>query len=351
MTRGDHELNTECIPPRDVAFPTVGQIDVEYFVFAGGGAKGLAFLGSMIVIEEYMRSKLIIQKHIKGSIGTSIGCIFALACVTEMKCKDMFKLVFEEHILDNLQPDLDLNRLCVEYGLDNGEKLKKVIILLLETCFPEQCQMHAGFAKSITLQDLHRHTGKTLICTCTDVSTCSVVYLSHDTVPHMPVWMALLASMSIPLLFKPVCFDGHMYVDGGVLENLAVNAFPIEKSLVFRFASKASVQTDTQLLEVGVHEYIYRIFACAMDHRESDSLRNEPRISMQEFRIITVDCGNLRTIEFVPSISQQMNAVMRGMLSTHHGMWRTRLGIMFQKSMPRVTHKQLNQICNSNAAI
>lgn len=50
-------------------------------------------------------------------------------------------------------------------------------------------------------------------------------WLNHIETPNLSVALAMRMSASIPFFFEPVEFEGHLFVDGGLVRNLPVDAF------------------------------------------------------------------------------------------------------------------------------
>lgn len=77
----------------------------------------------------------------------------------------------------------------------------------------------------ITLQELYEKTGNELVVTATCVNRRMQRFFHRNHHPDMPVVTAVRMSMSIPLFFVPLKFDGDYYVDGGLLNNFPLWVF------------------------------------------------------------------------------------------------------------------------------
>jgi len=77
----------------------------------------------------------------------------------------------------------------------------------------------------ITLQELYEKTGNELVVTATCVNRRMQRFFHRAHHPDMPVVMAVRMSMSIPLFFVPIKFEGDYYVDGGLLNNFPLWVF------------------------------------------------------------------------------------------------------------------------------
>lgn len=66
---------------------------------------------------------------------------------------------------------------------------------------------------SLTFADLHKTTRKKLVVVSTDVNG-NPKYFSVETDPNVTVSLAIMSSISIPSVFKPVTIEGKTYYDG-----------------------------------------------------------------------------------------------------------------------------------------
>jgi predicted acylesterase/phospholipase RssA len=79
-----------------------------------------------------------------------------------------------------------------------------------------------SWLKELTNNQTMKDCTTRLITVTSDLTTGSIVTFdsSDPTIADMPVWQAIVPSMSIPLIFPPFL---DRYEDGGVMDNLAVN--------------------------------------------------------------------------------------------------------------------------------
>lgn len=151
----------------------------------GGGARGFIHLGVL---------KGLYERNIKLDIiaGTSAGAIagvFASAGIDPEKTKDILKSkrVFGYSKLS-----------WPRDGLFSLDGLRKVIEKEIQYTQFEELPIP-------------------LIVTVSNLSTGRVEYIEKG-----PLIDAVLASSSIPVVFKPMTMNGHKYSDGGLLDNLPV---------------------------------------------------------------------------------------------------------------------------------
>ncbi len=180
-------------------------------VLSGGGARGLAHIGVLKVLEE----NGLTPDYISGaSMGAIIGGIYASG-TTVKQMEDFVKDFVFGNVLDKKYPlyrvqklektnikfmkyfsvGISLNYLARKKALDSGRKVQYMLKQLIgDVCFDK---LKIPFA-----------------CTATDILSGKRVVLNKGK-----VYMAVRASMSIPLVFEPVRYGDMLLVDGGVASN------------------------------------------------------------------------------------------------------------------------------------
>ena len=102
------------------------------------------------------------------------------------------------------------------------------------------------------------------------------------------------------------------------------------------------------LLDTGLPVYIQRLFVCAMEGREQRHIENALQ-TMYRYRVIDIACGTTETLQFDLSPKQQLNTVLHGMLSAHNGMWRARLGMLYDISAKSPDKAKTEQVLNKDS--
>ena len=144
----------------------------------------------------------------------------------------------------------DLTRLQSAYGVDDGAGLRRALRLQLEA-------MDLG--ASITFRKLYELTnGKKLVVCATDLVTCEPRYFGYDTTPDLAVIKALYMSCTLPFVFAPATFRGHLHVDGGLSDNLpaAVWAGEDERALSVDVHRRTEERVD------GLAQYAAALIRC-----------------------------------------------------------------------------------------
>lgn len=152
---------------------------------SGGGARGLAHIG---VLEVFAEAGLNFQAVAGTSMGAIVGALFAAG-----------KTPAEILSIARRTPWLGLLGLSPREGIFSRRKLKEFLAEYLPPSFA----------------DLKRP----LAVTAVDVLTGRLLFLTHGDLPS-----AVLASAAYPGLLAPVEREGRLLFDGGVLDNLPVDA-------------------------------------------------------------------------------------------------------------------------------
>lgn len=185
---------------------------------SGGGAKGLAHIGVLKVLEEAG----IKVDYIAGtSMGSIVGGLYAIGYTPEQLKKITNEMDWEE-VLSDITPRKSIS-------IDEKDKEYKYITKLPFKGFSVglPAGVIVGQQLSMKLSELtwRVHHIKNFDdfqipfrCVATDIVNGKSVEFKEGNLAD-----ALRASMSIPSAFAPMEIDGELYVDGGVLKNFPVS--------------------------------------------------------------------------------------------------------------------------------
>lgn len=152
-------------------------------VLSGGGARGVAHVGVLKALEEW-------GLNFSAVAGTSAGSIVAALHAHGYYADEIFKIIEQVSIFSSVRPSWSGPGLLTMDGF--RELLKKYL--------PDN-----SFEK----------LKKPLTIAATDIRKGEVHYFtSGELIP------AIISSCSIPGIFSPVSFNGNVYVDGGIVDNL-----------------------------------------------------------------------------------------------------------------------------------
>lgn len=214
---------------------------------AGGGVKGASHIGVIKALQEN-------NIEIGYIGGTSIGAIVASLYAMNYNTEEMMKLFkyFAKYIM-KVNPkyywtNVRSKRNFMGYGLLSGENTENAI---------------SGCAELKGIKNITDFEIPIVIPTVDIINSKKYVFTNHEYdenftedayIRDITIAKAVRASSSYPGVFAPTMFNGHKFVDGGVIDNLPaqeVRKLGAEKVLSIRFSSKS--ETDPKnLMEVAL---------------------------------------------------------------------------------------------------
>lgn len=190
--------------------------EIKNLVFEGGGVKGVAYSGAINVLSEKK-----ILEQVEKVAGNSAGAITAGLLALRYSASEIEKIIFDMDF-KSFEDDKNYRRVKSEYGLYEGDVFLNWMTGLITD---------KGLDGKATFADFEKAGCRDLVVFSTDLYTQSLQKFSFEETPDTIVAEAIRASMSIPLFFKAWTFSNkkpndHIYVDGGVLLNFPIHAFP-----------------------------------------------------------------------------------------------------------------------------
>lgn len=156
---------------------------------SGGGARGFAHIGVLAALQE----KGVAIDYVAGA---SMGAIMAAQHAAGFSIDEMIAATHKGYVERRGLPDYTIPRVALNSGRKTVRKLK------------------AMFGNRM-IEDLP----VPYFAMAADLRTAETVVLESG-----PLWQAGRISTSVPGLLPPVAHDGRLLVDGGVLDNLPVEA-------------------------------------------------------------------------------------------------------------------------------
>ena len=224
-------------------------------VLSGGGARGIAHIGVLKVLEEVG----IEPDYITGtSMGAVIGALYAIGYRSDQLEKIVLEQDWDLLLLDKiLRKDISIEekkyderyigklpivnyKIVVPAGLVNGQRISKLFT-------------------DLTISALHINDFNKLRtpfrCIATDIETGEAVVIDSGFLPE-----AMRTSMSIPSAFTPVKANGKLLVDGGLSRNLpAIDAIEMGADIVIavdvssKLYKKEELQSLVKIMEQSVN--------------------------------------------------------------------------------------------------
>ncbi len=161
-------------------------------VLSGGGGLGLAHIGALKILEK--------EYDFDFYSGVSAGAIVSAAHACGYLAEEISEIIHSQNFFK-----LSFDFSGSNFGILRGKKVFK----LIEETFQQK-----------TFEDLEK-TGKKLFIYATDFQTGKKVEISSGRIDK-----AVMASLSVPIIFEPFKHEGQWLTDGGLSGN-----FPIEESL------------------------------------------------------------------------------------------------------------------------
>jgi NTE family protein len=150
---------------------------------SGGGARGIVHLGVIKALEEF---GVVISQLSGTSAGAIVGALYSYGHTPD----EILKLISSTSFFRSLRPAWTLT------GLLSLDKLRDILL----THLPDNTFGTLKIPLTVAVTDIRKARG--------------VYFSAGELVP------AILASCCIPAIFNPIHFNGEIYVDGGIVDNL-----------------------------------------------------------------------------------------------------------------------------------
>jgi hypothetical protein len=172
----------------------------KYLALSGGGIKGLSLLGSLRLLEG-----LGMLEEIEEYVGSSIGGVLVTMLASGFTARDMYEIFFAINPTDFV--DYNFVEMFSRLGLESGDNIVKLFRSMLKM----------KMSPDVTFKEHRELTGKMLTLTGTCLNDKSLYYFNAERSPEMKVIDALRITISFPIFFTPVEYDGKLFVDGAFL--------------------------------------------------------------------------------------------------------------------------------------
>lgn len=185
---------------------------IKHIVLSGGGPNNIIQLGC---IHELYKNKVIEQKNIESVYATSAGAILGLTIVLkyDMDTVSDFFIKRPWHKVFNFNAK-ELMEIVENNGYMDMKFVEEIIDMFLTA---------KNHSKDITLIEIYNEYKIYFNIFVVRLNTFDKVVLNHETYPSMPIKIAILMSCALPPIFKPVCYNGEYYIDGGMKCNYPIN--------------------------------------------------------------------------------------------------------------------------------
>lgn len=305
-------ISVLCVASQRLYAQKANQEDLKVgLVLSGGGAKGLAHIGALKVIEEAG----VRIDYIGGtSMGAIVGALYASGYSASQMDSLFNTLDFETLIQDNIP-----RASKTFYEKEDGEKYAITLPFDgFKVSFP------SGISKGQNVYNLFsRLTAHVnditdfnqlpipFFCVATNVETGEEVILNQGYLPR-----AVTASGALPSLFSPVTINDTIYIDGGVVNNYPVDEVrDMGADIVIGIDVQDTLRSRENLksaLEVLVQINNYRTINAMEDKIERTDVYINPNID--DYTVVSFDQGNEiinAGVKAADSLKSQLMAIAR----------------------------------------
>jgi NTE family protein len=259
---------------------------MKNLVLEGGGVKGIAYAGVFSALSSQNQ-----LNQIENVLGVSAGAIAAVFLALGMTSNEIEQALrsidYTEFKDDSFGALRDTYRFVSKYGKHKGDFFEHWLAGIVEAYTGNRHCTFAELANAENSKNLY------IAATCLDLGT--QVVFSKETHPSMSIVTACRASMSIPFVFVPVELEGHLYIDGGVLNNYPINFFDRKggDTIGIKLETSEEIKGEHIYKHNNVLQYSINIFNVIYD-----SLQTK-HISKRDWaKTIIVDCGSISAMDF-----------------------------------------------------
>lgn len=264
---------------------------------AGGGVKGAAHIGVIKALEE---NDIQVDMIAGTSIGSIVAALYAMGYSTE-KMLELFKYFSKEimktnpkYMIDNIKN----RKRLLGYGLLSGENIQ----IALEECAKQKYITHIKqVPMPLAIPSVDIIESKKYVFTNGPLQE---AYYIKDAL----IAKAVRASSSYPLIFAPCEYLNHMFVDGGILDNVPageVRKLGADKVLTIKFsASLNSVPKN-------LYEVAFKSVDILFDNRAHEAVQESDMVidldleQASVFNIKKIDyCYNIGYITTLTKMKQ-----------------------------------------------
>lgn len=217
----------------DSAGRMIKKVSYRNLVFKGGGVRGIAYMGALESLEQQG-----ILHNIERVAGSSAGAIAATLTSFRLPVVETVKLFDSLDLARVPQTSMSRGEIRKLPRLGNAENIRRLVEKFgwyssayfhewLGDVIASQC----GRNPRATFNDFHTRGYRELHIVAANLSRKRTEFFSCKATPDVAVADAVRLSMSIPLFFEAIRFDGKdfgkgdYFVDGGLFDNYPIHLF------------------------------------------------------------------------------------------------------------------------------
>ena len=228
-----------------------------HLVLSAAGFRAFAFLGAIQALRDANLHRSV--RHVAGCSGGSIAaftfCLDADPRLIAARCAASVRdRASGIHVVGPVRLN-GLREMWDAQGIARPDNIERVLRDVMEDALSR---------RHMSLRDFAKASGRELALWTTNLTQGCGQALTLETHPELDVVTALLASMAIPLVYRPVEIEGQLMVDGAVTEFVPTSAFPTalpEQVLQVSLPPRATNPGP------GPWNLMSAVFSAAMRHR------------------------------------------------------------------------------------
>ena len=201
---------------------------IKNLIFAGGGFKGWAYIGTLKALKE-----LLPHSNVSNVIGVSVGSLFALLYVLQMDPDFLLDYIMNLNFKELI--DIDLDSIFVNQSLLRGEKFTEIVREIISF----------KIDPDFTFKDLKVYSKILFTVNALNVSDSKLDYFNSELTPDVKIVDAVRASCTLPFLFPSYSINNKNYFDGGICNNCPVNMVDELGTIAFDISSEFPTGNNT----------------------------------------------------------------------------------------------------------
>ena len=254
---------------------------------AGGGAKGLAHVGVLRVLEE-------LNVPVDYIGGTSMGSIIGGLYASGLSADELEEILLEIDWQDTLQDETPRKDLAFRRKEEQRRYLMGLELGIKKSGIVFPTGLKTGQKLYFMLQSLTLPVADVedfdelptpFRAVATDIHTGEAVVLDHGNLAT-----AMRASMAIPTVFTPVVLDDRLLVDGGLSNNVPVDVVRAMGADIVIAVDLGAPLSDRQV------ESLIQVYAQTM--RFLTRLNMEPQLAAADLVIVPPGVSKYGTLQF-----------------------------------------------------
>lgn len=251
---------------------------IDTLCLAGGGIKGISYLGALKYLEE---NNYINLDDLKTYSGTSAGSILAFFLNIGYTIDELIDFVLKFDF-SKFEPDINCNTFLTLYGMNTGDK----VITAVKTFLKEKYDR-----EDISFLELYTLSNKELNIYVTNYTKSKGEVFNYIETPDASVILAVKMSISVPFFFTPVEYNNCYYVDGGLTNNFPLQYHNVENS----FGMVIINQSENSLSSLT--NYFSGLCSIAIDSLSLNLVKQVNKFNVN-YNYIEINCTRNESLNF-----------------------------------------------------